>query len=1024
LAEFEELTLEVNLVDNASAQLDVLKKSFAELGVGTQNLENLRRHTSELEKSMKSLVEAIGKGPEALLKFASGFGAVGIAITGAVAGIEKLTSSLTDMSKEVVDLNLLARRIGVQPAETRAMIEVYERAGRGAQAQRELAKFAETMADVQRGGAGVRKAFYDLQFEGVSKNLESFFDQIRKLPDLASQWDAIKEFARIQGEAEARRSGGRASQYEARILDIIGTPSMQVMTASMRQAVAEVDDIRRRSEARALEAGQKQLELVGKIHEKWKLIVQYMSFDIMANPLGRGLIRLDELLGKLVNATKPGGPPTVGGEPLKPPSGKPWYDPSRIWDPRDVERERQVAPQLQWPKPNLPATPPTGPTAPGMQGMPQPLMSTGGVAGFSGPYAPMTPESWKGAADWAEQLHGDYSTNVERRDLQQEENAKTRELVNQLKRANAILSGEEKPKTGSPLGLLSTQFGGLGAGYGAGGGVGGVSPMGRLPGFGGGGGGGGGGGAGIATPELPPAVSTAGIPALPGLPGGPAPGAPAAPVQPLPRVGLPGGPSGPAVRSPTHWTPGSGAVLSDEKGRPIDGQTAAAAEQLGRAGNVQGLERLFASRGYHMSGPACGIIATKYAHAAGFAGPKDSPIATRWHQFGESTTAEDINKPGRPFGSMFATYYHRRYGGDPSQVLQPGQLGGHVMTVVPGTYNEKAGTVGVVDQYGFHVRNIKDMDFRYAGDAAVKAVQERTGAPTALPAAAADGGTAARPRDWSDLHADVRRWEGFHGSTYADVGGYSIGYGTAGRPGQTITEPAARKAMEEALQQDRHEIEKINPNLSEGSKKALSSLLFNLGGDVKKLHAHGMYKAIVAGDVEAMKRVHTEFSHIHGPQGSVLPGLLRRRQEEVKYYDQAQTTVQTATPTAAEQPAQTAAPPPSIRMSSMIDLGAARRRLAALSAPSETAPSGTALSEPTIDRSVIDSIAGARMRHRAIGSANIDVNVKSEGQKSVTQTGPFRKVRLSRDTGMTKSSSGPPASSGATGESHDPSLDS
>src|SRR5262252_7665797 len=110
MAEFEELTLEINVVDNATAQLDVLKKGFAELGVGTQNLENLRRHTTELEKSMKELVEAIGKGPEGLMKFAMGFGAVGIAIGGTVSSLEKLTSTLTEMSKEAVDLGVLARR--------------------------------------------------------------------------------------------------------------------------------------------------------------------------------------------------------------------------------------------------------------------------------------------------------------------------------------------------------------------------------------------------------------------------------------------------------------------------------------------------------------------------------------------------------------------------------------------------------------------------------------------------------------------------------------------------------------------------------------------------------------------------------------------------------------------------------------------------------------------------------------------------------------------------------------------------
>src|SRR5262252_8296212 len=159
MAEFEELTLEVNLVDNATAQLDVLKKGFAELGVGTQNLENLRRHTAELEKSMKELVEVIGKGPEALLKFATGFGAVGVAIGGAVMSVEKLTRSLTEMAQESVNLATLARRIGMDPAETRAMTEALERQGiAGATARAELEKFATRMADVQRGAAGVRGA--------------------------------------------------------------------------------------------------------------------------------------------------------------------------------------------------------------------------------------------------------------------------------------------------------------------------------------------------------------------------------------------------------------------------------------------------------------------------------------------------------------------------------------------------------------------------------------------------------------------------------------------------------------------------------------------------------------------------------------------------------------------------------------------------------------------------------------------------------------------------------------------------
>ena len=151
------------------------------------------------------------------------------------------------------------------------------------------------------------------------------------------------------------------------------------------------------------------------------------------------------------------------------------------------------------------------------------------------------------------------------------------------------------------------------------------------------------------------------------------------------------------------------------------------AEALGRSGDVGALQKLFAQKGYRMSGAACGIVASKYARAAGFQPPKAGAIATTWHTFGEQMKPEDINAPEHPFGSMFGTYYHRRYGGNPNEVLRPGQTGGHVMTIVPGSYDAKTGTVDVVDQYGYShgKRNIKDMDLRYAGAEAVKQAAAR-----------------------------------------------------------------------------------------------------------------------------------------------------------------------------------------------------------------------------------------------------------------------------------------------------------
>ena len=195
-------------------------------------------------------------------------------------------------------------------------------------------------------------------------------------------------------------------------------------------------------------------------------------------------------------------------------------------------------------------------------------------------------------------------------------------------------------------------------------------------------------------------------------------------------AGFGGGGGGTGPGGTTTSEQGGPVRVLDEAGKPIDQETMKLAESLGRNGDTKGLERLFQQRGYRMSGAACGIVASKYARAAGFAPPKGGAIATWWHKWGESAKADDVNAPGRPFGSMMGTYWHRRYGGDRNQVLAPGQTGGHVMTIVPGSYNPKDGTVGIVDQYGFQRRSIKDIDFRYAGDQAVREADRiRSGRP-------------------------------------------------------------------------------------------------------------------------------------------------------------------------------------------------------------------------------------------------------------------------------------------------------
>ena len=163
---------------------------------------------------------------------------------------------------------------------------------------------------------------------------------------------------------------------------------------------------------------------------------------------------------------------------------------------------------------------------------------------------------------------------------------------------------------------------------------------------------------------------------------------------------------------------------------------------------------------------------------------------------------------------------------------------------------------------------------------------------TALPASAqpnftrcATATVAAGPG--RDLSGFVKHWERFQPHPFQDVGGVNIGYGTRPHPGETsISEPEAARRMDAELARDRAKIEQLNPQLPEGAKKALTSLLYNLGGDVNKLKEHGMAEAIAGGDVKAMKKAHVEFSHIHGPQGEVVPGLRDRRIDELAFYNE------------------------------------------------------------------------------------------------------------------------------------------
>lgn len=89
-----------------------------------------------------------------------------------------------------------------------------------------------------------------------------------------------------------------------------------------------------------------------------------------------------------------------------------------------------------------------------------------------------------------------------------------------------------------------------------------------------------------------------------------------------------------------------------------------------------------------------------------------------------------------------------------------------------------------------------------------------------------------------NLVAFIKSWEGFSATAFWDVSQYSIGYGTQGVQGQTITEAEADTALRNALTKIDTKVNEFAArtglNFTQGQHDALVSLSFNCGTDWMK----------------------------------------------------------------------------------------------------------------------------------------------------------------------------------------------
>ena len=154
-----------------------------------------------------------------------------------------------------------------------------------------------------------------------------------------------------------------------------------------------------------------------------------------------------------------------------------------------------------------------------------------------------------------------------------------------------------------------------------------------------------------------------------------------------------------------------------------------------------------------------------------------------------------------------------------------------------------------------------------------------------LPATVTSASADAKQTVSENLITVLKQLEGFRASAYVSGGQWSIGYGTAGSPGQTITEAEADKALRAHLETVETKINtfaaKWNLNFSQQQFDALASFSYNVG--TGWMNSSGRLRdAITSGAAEEKFLFGMSLWANNG--ASPDPGLLQRRMAEADIY--------------------------------------------------------------------------------------------------------------------------------------------
>lgn len=339
MAEFEELRLQVSLTDNATAQLQVLKRELADLGGGTSlgNLDKLKRHTQEVDKAFRSLVEGVYKGPDAFLKFAGSLGAVGAAAAATGYALIELTRHLSEFGKEAVELLAHTARTGLDPAVQKQFDEWYQRMGRSlSESRRDSEAFVQRMNELMRGSIGfadeMRRTFADVNRPETMQYIEDYLNKLRQIPDQVERTNFVRREAQraYLRELDISHDPRRAAEVRRRWLEIAGLSGLTRIADEVIPDLKRVDAELSAMEKNRLNAARQFNEVSESIKVSWGHIKQAMSYDLMTGGFGNIIRWVDSTLAKWDAKSQ-----RVYGAPA---AGRP-FDP---FDPQNVRREKYM----------------------------------------------------------------------------------------------------------------------------------------------------------------------------------------------------------------------------------------------------------------------------------------------------------------------------------------------------------------------------------------------------------------------------------------------------------------------------------------------------------------------------------------------------------------------------------------------------------------------------------------------------------------------------------------------------------